>query len=125
MPLLYTPDLKAKCVLNKKSQFSYPELFKPSANVDYYDNICEYVEAENVSKFTDSAASFDVKTNEKALSLDKLNRDANKSEALVPIKNPTAPQQRSSQIFKEPVQPEKIRGSETALLDRFYCNCYF
>ena len=28
--------------MNKKSQYSDPELFTPAINVDYYDNICEY-----------------------------------------------------------------------------------
>uniref|UniRef100_A0AC34RIN7 Uncharacterized protein n=1 Tax=Panagrolaimus sp. JU765 TaxID=591449 RepID=A0AC34RIN7_9BILA len=33
---------KNECVLNKKSQFSDPDLFKSDQNVDYYDNICDY-----------------------------------------------------------------------------------
>ncbi|KAE9554658.1 hypothetical protein FO519_002145 [Halicephalobus sp. NKZ332] len=31
-----------ECVLNKKSQFSDPDLFRSASNVDYYDNLCEY-----------------------------------------------------------------------------------
>lgn len=30
-------------MINKKSQFSDPELFRAAKKVDYYDNICEYV----------------------------------------------------------------------------------
>uniref|UniRef100_A0A914BYX6 Uncharacterized protein n=1 Tax=Acrobeloides nanus TaxID=290746 RepID=A0A914BYX6_9BILA len=109
-----------KCVLNKKSQFSYPELFKPSPNVDYYDNICEYVpgtltKSESISKPDEPQASFDVKTSNdaKILILDKLNKDANQSEQLEPWKNSIGnpPQQQSSTIFQEPQQPEKIKGT--------------
>ncbi|KAI1725076.1 PAN domain-containing protein [Ditylenchus destructor] len=32
-----------ECVLNKKSQFSHPELFKTAHRVDYYDNLCDIV----------------------------------------------------------------------------------
>lgn len=28
--------------MNKKSQFSDPELFHPAKKVDYFDNICDY-----------------------------------------------------------------------------------
>lgn len=28
--------------MNKKSQFSDPDLFHPAKKVDYFDNICEY-----------------------------------------------------------------------------------
>uniref|UniRef100_A0A7E4ZV77 PAN domain protein n=1 Tax=Panagrellus redivivus TaxID=6233 RepID=A0A7E4ZV77_PANRE len=31
-----------ECILNKKSKFSNPELFRPATNVDYFDNICDY-----------------------------------------------------------------------------------
>lgn len=35
--------LQDECVLNKKSQFSHPELFKTAHMVDYYDNLCDIV----------------------------------------------------------------------------------
>ncbi|KAK0398783.1 hypothetical protein QR680_002755 [Steinernema hermaphroditum] len=33
-----------ECVLNEKSQFSNPELFQFALRVDYFDNVCDYVE---------------------------------------------------------------------------------
>lgn len=31
-----------ECIINKKSQFSDPDLFHPTKRVDYFDNVCEY-----------------------------------------------------------------------------------
>lgn len=35
-------SLQDECVLNKKSQFSNPDLFKAADRIDYFDNNCDY-----------------------------------------------------------------------------------
>ncbi|CAD5220106.1 unnamed protein product [Bursaphelenchus okinawaensis] len=45
-----------ECVLNKKSQFSDPDLFKSSTKVDYFDNVCDY-EVRPVKSVEDTVTS--------------------------------------------------------------------
>ncbi|CAD5226983.1 unnamed protein product [Bursaphelenchus xylophilus] len=47
-----------ECVLNKKSQFSDPDLFKSAEKVDYFDNVCDYEVRPSKSNLSDDHKSF-------------------------------------------------------------------
>uniref|UniRef100_A0A914YZB3 PAN domain protein n=1 Tax=Panagrolaimus superbus TaxID=310955 RepID=A0A914YZB3_9BILA len=106
------PDrmINNECVLNKKSQYSDPEIFVPAINVDYFDNICEYLpnslpttigEApRNVFSLDTESVQTDDKSIEEALYTFKEADDKNQSETrLKPVFQP----------LREPI--EKVKGT--------------
>lgn len=95
-------------MLNQKSQFSDPELFKPAKNVDYFDNVCDY-EPGSLTQVMESAANFDVRTSDEknVLSLEKFPK--NSTDTLELFKE-TSSEKNLPRVFKEPNQPEKVKG---------------
>uniref|UniRef100_A0A1I7YYH6 PAN domain protein n=1 Tax=Steinernema glaseri TaxID=37863 RepID=A0A1I7YYH6_9BILA len=69
-----------ECVLNEKSQFSNPELFQSANKVDYYDNVCDYVEGTQGRGLDPQLAKTDPPESENAVTVQKDSKNTSEKE---------------------------------------------
>lgn len=100
--------------MNKKSQFSDPDLFKAASNVDYYDNICDYEPGTLPSKEQLKPAKNAFATDDESM----LSTEESIEQALINFREESlesSSEKQQKPVFDAHEPVEKVKGSELIL----------